>query len=438
VRAALAVLGYALLGASSPFVFQEWLAEPTYALREAREAPRWGAAAADAASTRADAEPLALLAPGGPALPEPTGATPRQAPAAEVKGRGLESDELRALRLAEQTKSGDLEGLSSGLSPPLIREGTMALRDRQYPTPEGWSELRAPGLPVRPHPRVVAYLQHFTRDARGRRTFRRWLHQSGLYRDVVTQALAKHNLPPDLLAVVCVESGWQPTAVSPAGAAGLWQLMPETARAYGLSINPYVDERRGVGRATEAAVEHLSNLYDRFLSWDMALAAYNLGYQGLISRADALGRDDYWALAEAPGGLPAETAAYVPMILAVALVLSNLDRFGFDEVALASPVDTSELEVPPDTPLTTVARAAGTSLANLRGLNPELLRGTLPREGGPLSLHVPSAGWARARLMLPRLIAERDGLEDEVSEGFDWGRDEVSTRRVRFAMSSGR
>ncbi|HEU4537776.1 MAG TPA: lytic murein transglycosylase, partial [Polyangiaceae bacterium] len=143
------------------------------------------------------------------------------------------------------------------------------------------------------------------------------------------------------------------------------------------------------------------------------------------------------ALAELPGGLPAETAAYVPRVLALATVLNNLDRFGFDDVEPCRAVDASELDVPAGTPMNTVARAAGTSLASLRELNPELLRAALPPEGAAVSLHVPSAGWARARLMLPRLIADRDGLEDDVSDTFDWGRDEVPVpRRARAAAGS--
>ena len=431
-REALAIGGYALLGAASTAVSQAQVVGPARALAVASLAPL-PPPPPDVAPARPEAAAtwLALSSPtqAPAALLEPTETVPRSAEVIASTRRGLEAAELEALRLAARADATDVGDRLPGSPLYPVSEGTLPARAEEHRAPEGWSDLRGPGMAVRPHPRVVAYLEHFARDAQGRRTFRHWLRQSGRYRDVVAQAFAKRNLPPGLAAVVFVESGGQPTAVSRAGAVGLWQFMPETARAYGLSIGPYVDERRSVGRSTEAAVAHLSDLYDRFLSWDMALAAYNLGYQGLVDRADALGHDDYWALADRPGGLPSETTAYVPKVLAVALLLSNLDRFGFDGVALAPPIEASELEVPPGTPLATVARAAGTSLATLKALNPELLRGALPADGDPLSLHVPSAGWARARIMLPRLLAERDGLEDDVAESFDWGRDELSSER---------
>ncbi|HEU4538196.1 MAG TPA: transglycosylase SLT domain-containing protein, partial [Polyangiaceae bacterium] len=217
--------------------------------------------------------------------------TRRAEPVVAVARRGFESPELKALRLAERADGPRVAGSPAGVvAPALLGEGSLPPRVEALPAPEGWGELRRGGLAVRPYPRVVAELNYFTHDARGRRAVRHWLRTSGLYRDAVSQSLARRNLPSELLAVVFVESGGRATAVSHAGATGLWQLMPATARAYGLSIDPYVDERRGLARSTEAAVALLSDLYDRFLSWDMALAAYNLGYQGLVDRADALGR----------------------------------------------------------------------------------------------------------------------------------------------------
>src|SRR4029078_5437282 len=83
-----------------------------------------------------------------------------------------------------------------------------------------------------------------------------------------------------------VESGFDPRAVSRAGAAGLFQVMPETGQLYGLDQSPWVDERRSVYRATAPAVTHLRDLYERFHRWDLALAAYNAGYDRVVGAMD--------------------------------------------------------------------------------------------------------------------------------------------------------
>src|SRR5690606_25953375 len=114
--------------------------------------------------------------------------------------------------------------------------------------------------------------------------FTAWLRRSGKYEPIVNQALSKRKLPKDLAAVAFIESGWWPTAKSSAGAMGLWQFMPQTARAYGLTVSDVYDERMSIWKSTAAAVEHLDDLHTRFQSWDLALAAYNMGYQGLERR----------------------------------------------------------------------------------------------------------------------------------------------------------
>lgn len=290
-----------------------------------------------------------------------------------------------------------------------------------------WLEgLHMPDLPVRPDEDVRRYVRYFTETNHGRKMFQTWLRRSGKYRAAVSEALRERDLPQDLHALVFVESAYVPTAVSSAGAVGLWQLMPSTGKAYNLAIEPDYDERRSIKKASLAGARHLSDLYERFGSWDLAFAAYNMGYQGLLGRMKELGTQDYWELSQLPGALPRETALYVPKILAVAVVLRNLDRFGFEDVRAEVPTATSDLEVPPRTSLAVVARAAGTSLVKLQELNPELLRSTMPIRDH-VAVHVPTAGLARARVMLPELVdpVDRDGLEQKVPATFDWGKDEL-------------
>jgi membrane-bound lytic murein transglycosylase D len=130
---------------------------------------------------------------------------------------------------------------------------------------------------------------------------------------------------------------------------------------------------------------------------------------------------------------------YVPKIMAVALILNNLERFGFDDVRYDPPLATGNLEVPAGVGLTTIARAAGTSVQRLRDLNPELLADAIPNRGESFVTHVPGEGLARARAMLPRLldVDDRDGLEHSVSRTFDWGRDELPRDGYSGSSSNG-
>jgi membrane-bound lytic murein transglycosylase D len=202
--------------------------------------------------------------------------------------------------------------------------------------------------------------------------------------------------------------------------------MPQTARAYGMTVSEHYDQRMGVWRSTEAAAEHLEDLYTRFQSWELALAAYNLGYQGLERRVAEHGTDNFWELA-ALGALPRETRLYVPKVLATAVLLNNLKFFGFGAVERLEPIDAVALDVPPAVPLATLARAAGTSVRVLRDLNPELRGKTTPDHGSEITVRIPSRGLARAKVMLPKLLGPDHDIRVAVSEDFDWGRDDLGS-----------
>jgi hypothetical protein len=126
------------------------------------------------------------------------------------------------------------------------------------------------------------------------------------------------------------------------------------------------------------------------------------------------------------GALPKETSLYVPKILSVALILRNLDKFGFDDVPVDASLTAADIEAPGGTDFATLARAAGTSVERLREMNPEVLRSVIPGHKA-MMVHVPVAGRARARAMLPELLdpLDRDNLEKRVGTSFDWGKDEL-------------
>ena len=337
---------------------------------------------------------------------------------------GAESAELRALRLTELSLV-NRAPVTDGTNADAIDDAPV--NPATVENTEWMAGLRMPDLPVHPDAKVERFVNYFTKNNDGRKLFRALLQRSGRYRGVVEPALHERMLPRDLMALVAVESGFSPTAVSSAGAAGLWQFMPDTARAYGLAVESDYDERRSVSRATDAGVRLLADLYDKFGSWELALAAYNMGYKGMLDVVRDTGSNDFWTLSKITGALPEESVMYVPKIMAVALILNNLERFGFDDVRYDPPVATGNLEVPSGVGLTTLARAAGTSVQRLRDLNPELLADTIPNRGTSFVAHVPGEGLSRARAMLPRLldVDDRDGLEHSVSRSFDWGRDEL-------------
>jgi soluble lytic murein transglycosylase-like protein len=134
-------------------------------------------------------------------------------------------------------------------------------------------------------------------------------------RPALESILEAEGVPKDLVAVVLVESGAQPLALSPRQARGLWQIIPETARRYGLVVSAAKDERIELESATRAAASYLRDLYGRFGSWPLALAAYNAG-ENAIQSALGKGRARSFAQLSAARLLPAETRAYVPAVLA--------------------------------------------------------------------------------------------------------------------------
>ncbi len=354
---------------------------------------------------------------------------------------GAESPELRLLRIAE-LQMFDEPSLASH-APDGARDRAADSFDEESSYEEGDDSMTSvgdgadrtnfldgldlPDIPVTARPEIRKYVRYFAKDEKGRRTFASWLKRSGAYRPVIAEALGKQKLPKDLEAVSFIESGLWPTARSSAGAVGLWQFMPQTARAYGLTVNEQYDERLSIWGSTEAATEHLGDLHERFKSWDLALAAYNLGYQGLERRMREYSADDFWELAAIEGALPRETRLYVPKVLAVAVLLNNLDKFGFSSVELAPALKAGIIEVPRAIPLSTIARAAGTSVRRLREYNPDLRADVTPDRGSPVLVRIPSSGISRAKVMLPKLIGPEHDVRVAVSEDFDWGKDELDS-----------
>ena len=283
------------------------------------------------------------------------------------------------------------------------------------------------------HPRVQYYLRYFQGPARDRMAV--FLERGSRFEPMIRRRFEAEGLPGDLGYLALIESGYSSEAVSRSRAVGMWQFMRGTGRGYGLRVDTWVDERRDPVKATDAAARHLRDLRERFGSLYLAAAAYNAG-AGKVSRslgklqwepvaeppaeaatasdeesadtpadeaadsaADALAEaadsadaaDSAEAAEELPGVtsdaaffrlaesdlLAAETRDYVPKLIAAALIAKQPAHYGFAPAASA-PFGYDSLIVSDATGLDVVARLAGTTLAEIRALNPQYLRLATP------------------------------------------------------------
>ncbi|HEX4684505.1 MAG TPA: lytic transglycosylase domain-containing protein [Gemmatimonadaceae bacterium] len=173
--------------------------------------------------------------------------------------------------------------------------------------------------------------------------FSKSLARMGKYSEMITSKLAAKQMPKDLIYLAMIESEFNPNAKSPVHAVGLWQFMSGTARRFGLTVKGTVDERRDPARATDAAIDYLSDLHDRFGSWYLAAAAYNSG-EGTVLHAlrkvtgKTTGTDeDFFRILPA---LPKETQDYVPKLIAAAKVGNSPAEYGLTVDPQGTPVAT--------------------------------------------------------------------------------------------------
>src|SRR5882672_3584729 len=157
------------------------------------------------------------------------------------------------------------------------------------------------------------------------------LARSGRYLPMILDIFKEKGLPEELVFTAMIESGFNPVAVSHAGAKGLWQFMAPTARLYGLRVDGWLDERLDPEKSTVAAANYLRDLYAQFGSWDLAQAAYNTGDGKIQQVIDRTGSRDFWALRKSPL-LPDETKNFVPAIHAATLIGRQPERYGFSVV----------------------------------------------------------------------------------------------------------
>jgi membrane-bound lytic murein transglycosylase D len=253
---------------------------------------------------------------------------------------------------------------------------------------------------------VRRFLDQFQTGYR-RAIVERWLVRAGRYLPMLLDVFKQKGLPEDLVFTAMIESGFDPLAVSRAGAKGLWQFMAPTARRYGLRVDNWLDERLDPEKSTVAAARHFIDLYAVFGSWNLAQAAYNAGERTVLEAIRAMGTSDFWALARGRR-LKDETKNFIPAIQAATLIAREPERYGF-VITPATPLAYDLVTVPRSTNLKQLADKAGIDVVGLERLNPELrLRQTPP--DGPYHLKVPVDGAVVVRATLERLGTLRYGV----------------------------
>ena len=324
------------------------------------------------------------------------------------------SDVLREFELEVMPPANASPWIDERTSPRSHLEATpphAVTRPSQLRPDAAWlDQLEMPDLPVTWTQKLVDYLVFYKEDPRGRAIMASWLVAQGRYGDMIEAYLRKAHLPQDLLYDAMIESSYDPDDNSSAGALGLWQFMPEGGRIYGLREDRWVDERKDPLRSTIAQMDYFTDLYQRFGDWQLALAAFNVGYGATLRSIARYNTNDYYQLCEYENGLPWETCLYTPKVLAAAIVGHNRGLFGYDKLRPLPPEAWEEVALPQSVSLGLLARVAGASEADLHRLNPQLRHGRTPPEPGYI-VRVPVGGKAAVQQRIAELESEWAGYD---------------------------
>lgn len=254
--------------------------------------------------------------------------------------------------------------------------------------------------PFESHARVEHFVARYSGPSR--EAFELAMERQSRYAPMMHERLRRGGLPEDMIYLPLIESWYDPHAYSSAAAVGMWQFMATTARAVGMRVDWWVDERRDPVRSTDGAVTYLNELRDAFDgSIYLSAAAYNGGpgriSRGLAAHARSLegvaGEALFFALSENKQALRAETRDYVPKLIAAALVGKDPQRYGI-AARMVTPFMWDSVLVEANVPLAAVAKAAGIPLDTVQDFNPHILRGMTPPSGNAMWLRMPMGSTA--------------------------------------------
>ena len=244
-------------------------------------------------------------------------------------------------------------------------------------------DLASP-IPLPYNPIVQQYINRYINPEYG--TISRILGLSKYYFPLIEEALIKEGLPVELRALPIIESALNTTAVSHAGAVGLWQFMPSTGKSYGLEVNSLVDERRDPIRATEAACRYLKDLYAIYQDWPLALAAYNCG-PGNVNKAIARsGGKGFWDIYDY---LPLETRGYVPAFIGATYAYNYHQQHGLEETPPPMPLAVDTLRINRLMHFGQIASTIDLPVETLRLLNPQYHLDIIPATTRTYTLVIP-------------------------------------------------
>ena len=271
-----------------------------------------------------------------------------------------------------------------GQAPALSRVSTLEASGMELSNPNETPLIF--DIPVTYNDKVRNWIRFF--QSEGRSTYKSWLQRSSRFLPIVQSELASAGLPQDLAYVAMIESGFMPGASSHAGAKGMWQFIPPTAKRYGLKIDWWIDERKDFHKATQAAIQYMNDLYRQFNSWYLVAASYNMGENGVRRLIERHQTNNFWELA-ARGVLPQETTDYVPKIIAAMLIAKAPGLYGFRDLDFQLPLGFESMVVPGGTDIINLAAFLGVSERYMKDLNPELTKGFVPSTVRSHKIRVP-------------------------------------------------
>ena len=196
----------------------------------------------------------------------------------------------------------------------------------------------------------------------------------------------KYDVPEELMYLTIIESSLNPTAVSPAGATGIWQFMYQTGKMYGLEVNTFVDDRRDPMKATDAAARHLRDLYNIFNDWGLAISAYNCGANNVrkaITRSG--GKTNFW---EVRAYLPRETQNYFPAYIGAFYMMKYYKMHGITPADIRIPLDVDTLMIKKEVHFEQIAHVLNIDVEEIKTLNPQYKRNVIPAFTEPFPLRL--------------------------------------------------